>query len=407
MRRVEWFIARRYIFSRERKLLFSAITLISIAGVTLGVAALIIVLGVMDGADTLIYGKIADLSPHVRIRHADNEPFTPDAALLEKLRKNPDVLFAEPLINRLTLIQSPARQGGEVVELIGQDEVGPGRLFSIPNRQTQRPIPIAPDEVLLGAPIFLNLELTPGMGGQQVQIVSTQPIQTAVGPQSKILPVNVLGYFSTGFGELDSVTAFTSEQTIRELYRLPRGFDYIHIKLKDPWQAKAMGESLKAQLPPEYTVSTWAEENSKFFSALTLEKFGMFITMLLVVLVAAFNIIGTLILMALEKTREVGILRAMGASPAMITRIFLLDGVLIGIVGTGLGTLIGLAGLKGIPEIKLNLQAVVFLDHIPVTTRPATVLIIVAVSLLICTLAAVFPARQAARLNPIEALKFD
>src|SRR2546425_431703 len=125
MRRFEWFIARRYIFSRERKLLFSAITLISIAGVAVGVAALIIVLGVMDGADALIFTKIANLSPHVRIRRADNQPFIPDAATLSGLRNDSRVLFAEPLVNRLTIIQVPGTDRSAVVQLVGQNSVGP------------------------------------------------------------------------------------------------------------------------------------------------------------------------------------------------------------------------------------------------------------------------------------------
>ena len=408
MASVHWFIAWRYLFSRERKALVSVITLIAMAGVAVGVAALLVVIGVMEGMDGLIFGKVAELYPHVRIASQDGRELHLDPQLLKNLRARPDVRLAEPIVEKQAFIRimrgSEAQPMG--IQIIGADRLGKGFIYDIPDTQTGDPITIEQGEILLGAPLSMMLQ---AMSGSSVVLTATNPIRTALGPVVKELPMGIKGFFSTGFDLFDSATAFVSDQDIRQLFRVPPDkADYIHIKLKDRDRAEAVKHELAAQLGQNYTITTWGEENGEFFGALRLEKLGLFLILLLIILVAAFNIIGTLILMVIEKTREVGILRAVGASQRLIARIFLVDGIMIGLVGTVLGLAIGLGLCLLIPKIPLNVPALIYdLQHVPVKIRPVTVTLITLASMSICTLAALFPARQAAKLNPVEALRYD
>jgi lipoprotein-releasing system permease protein len=244
---------------------------------------------------------------------------------------------------------------------------------------------------------------------EPVQLLSTTPVRTALGPTLRAPRRElVYGSFSTRMPDIfDAHTAFISVHDIQEFARMEPGMaDYIHIKLKDAFAAERFKRELG--LPDaEYRVSTWDEENSDFFGALKLERLGLWLILLLIVIVAALNIVGTLILMVIEKTREVGILRAIGASEHLVARIFLMDGMMIGLLGTMIGVAIGIAVCLLIPTIDLNLPAAVIFNHLPVKIKPATVLLVVGASMAICTLAGLFPARQAAKLNPVEALRYD
>lgn len=403
----ERFVAWRYLFSRERRALVSVITLISMAGVSVGVAALIAVLGVMDGADELLLGKITELYPHVRVENmlGPEEPL--DLAVLQALRDHPDVAKAEPVHQKVSLVQS--RSGGDVlsegIQLIGVDELGPGNIYNIPMPEGMDKITVGPGEILLGAPLAMRLRAMPGDG---VVLYANNPVMTINGQRVKLKRMRVLGFFNTHYYEFDAATAFVSVETMRNLYRIDQGVDYIHVKLRDPWLADRFKQQMLGELPSHFRLRTWGEDNAAFFGALKLEKFALFLILMLIIVVAAFNIIGTLIMMVSEKTREIGILKAMGASQGLIARIFLYNGILIGIVGTAIGVALGLGICAAIPLIKFEMPPSVYnFEHLPVLVRPLTVTIIVLASMAICSLAAVFPAWQASRLNPVEALRHD
>jgi len=412
----EWMIARRYLFSRERKALVSVITVIAMLGVAVGVAALIVVIGVMDGADEQLFGTISKLYPHIRITSATQTQMKIDPALLEKIRATRGVLRAEPVIDKQAILQ--VGRGGEsapaVVRLIGQDEVGGNTLYSLLGGDTHRTFPIDDNGILLGRLLAYRLQAvpyspdSPDNARSRIQVSASNPVKTALGFMLPARNLNVMGWFNTKLELFDDSTAFVSSERLRKLFQMEPGTaDYIHVKLKDPFAAEAVKKTLK--LPGQYAATTWKEENGDFFGALMLEKVGLFVIMLLIILVAAFNIIGTLILLVIEKTREVGILRAMGASQGLIARIFLLDGMIIGLVGTLSGLLIGVTLCAIIARIKLELPETMIysFDHLPVRLEVGTVSLILLCSLIICTLAALFPARQAAKLNPVEALSFD
>ena len=405
-RSIEWFIAWRYLFSRERKSLVSAITLISVTGVAVGVAALIVVIGVMDGANELLFSRMTSLFPHLRITTSTREDIALDPALLARLRVNPEMQLAEPVLQKLGGIQSArgieAQKQG--IQLIGVDELGKSALYRLPRLKTGETIRLNPGEILLGTPMAKKLNVKTS---DTVTVLVPDPARSA--SRMNLIParMRVKGTYDTGFYTFDANNAFINKDQMRRLFGMRENHaSYIHVKLKDPFKAPEVKQAL--DLGENYFVTTWKDESGDFFSAIQIQKFGLFIILLLIILVAAFNIIGTLILMVIEKTREVGILRAVGASEGFSARIFLIEGMLIGLAGTLAGLVLGLVICALIPLVKIQMPAQIYnFDHLPVTVNPVSVVLIVISSMAICTLAALFPARQAAKLNPVEALRYD
>jgi lipoprotein-releasing system permease protein len=219
----------------------------------------------------------------------------------------------------------------------------------------------------------------------------------------------VAGIFNTGLYEFDSSTALVAIGVAQKLFGLEGRASYIQVKLADIFAAPEIGERIQAELPPVVYITTWMELNKSLFSALKLEKNIMFLTITLIVIVAALNIIATLILMVMEKTRDIGILMAIGATPQMINRVFFYQGALIGIVGTALGVLLGLgwcALANAFELIKIPVD-IYQISHVPFRMRPLDLAVIVGVTLLISFVSTLFPARRAAKVDPVVALKYE
>lgn len=406
---VSWFIARRYLVKHERKALASTITLISMIGVAVGVAALIIVIGVMDGAEVHLYGKMADLIPHLKVSIGP-EPLKVTPDLLNHFQApevKDDIVFVEPVLEEKAMIQP--RGGVEtqkrLTALIGVEDLNTDPIYKDTIHPRGDAIRVGPDEILMGQPLADALAAT-SASMMRVITLGTGRKNTRIGMPA-VSPLRLKGTYDTGFYIFDSQSCFISAAQFRTLFGVKdRMANYLYVRLKDPFQAEAVRTRLN--LPAQYYVQTWGELNNDFFTVLKFEKLSLFIILLLIILVAAFNIIGTLVLMVIEKTREVGILRALGASEGLIMRIFLLDGISIGAAGTALGVVFGVTIGLLIPVVRISMpQAVYNFDHLPVVINPVTVATIVVSSMAISTLAALIPARQAAKLNPVEALRYD
>lgn len=403
MRKYEFHLAFRYLFSRERRTLASVITIIATFGVAIGVAALIATLAVMDGATDLLFGRIAQLFPHVRIQLIEpGSAAVPDAKLLKDLSADPRVELAVPILNKFGIIQ-PARgleSDKEPIAIFGLD-AGTARLFGLKRDN------IATNEILVGDALARKLNVKEG---DTVQVLAVNPHSGATTQQIKVAKLRIVSLFSMGFNDFDVQSVFMNGDRLRELYHGTEQFDYIHVKLKDPLGAKAFDEQLV--LPDAYRSWDWSNptysETGGFFAMLTFQKFLLFALLLLIIIVAAFNIIGTLILMVNDKTREIGILRAIGAHQGAVARVFLLDGMLVGVVGTIVGVALGLIVCAIIPMIGVEMPASVYkFSSVPVKIHWSSVAMVVGAALLICTIASLLPARHASKLKPVEALRYD
>jgi lipoprotein-releasing system permease protein len=241
-------------------------------------------------------------------------------------------------------------------------------------------------------------------------VVAPRFENTPTGRSPLIRNALLAGVFQNGFPDTDAMMAYTSLETARSLFLLPDDYiDGLHLVVNDPHRVNEVRDALSEAMGPDFMVTTWPERNPILFDALRLEKWAMFIILLLIVLVAAFNIIGTLIMVVIEKTREIGILKSMGARESAIERIFLAQGFIIGGVGTALGTIGGLFVCYLLKyHIKLDIVSEAYLsDSIPILINPWTTVLVVVSSMVICVGAAVYPARQAARLDPVEALRHE
>ncbi|MGZ5454279.1 MAG: FtsX-like permease family protein, partial [Candidatus Aminicenantales bacterium] len=262
------------------------------------------------------------------------------------------------------------------------------------------------DGLLLGRELALRIG---AQVGDVVDIITASSTLSPLGLMPKRKRFEVTGLFNTGLYEFDSSTALVAIGVAQKLFGLEGRASYIQVKLQDIFAAPAIGEKIKAVLPPVVYITTWMDLNKSLFSALKLEKNILFLTITLIVVVAALNIIASLILMVMEKTRDIGILMAIGATPQMVNRIFFYQGALIGVIGTALGSLLGLgwcALANAFELIKIPVD-IYQISYVPFRMRPLDLAVIIGVALLICFISTLFPARRAAKIDPVVALKYE
>jgi lipoprotein-releasing system permease protein len=407
MRGLERFISRRHLFRRERGWLVTAITVISVVGVAVGVAALIMVLAIIEGIDREIFGQFVEVFPHVRVTAPAGGGIEDPAPVLEALAERSEVAMAEAVIRRQVLferldVEDPPQAPGE---LIGVEMLGEGRLFDVRTIQGDARFRPGEGEVVMGLPLAVDLHF---FQGHAVRVYTSQLAPTQFGYQVRARDLKMAAAYNTRLFDFDSVVAFVSMETARDVFGADAAADYIHVKLKRPYAAAAFKRDLSARLP-DFAIATWEEENGAFVQALKLEKLGLTVIVLLVVIVAGFSIVGTLILTVMEKKREIGIMKAFGASERLIQRIFLTSGMTIGAIGGAIGLALGLLGCLAVRRwIRLSDGTNPYgWEHLPIELNAPTVAAIAASALIVSLAAAVFPARQAARLDPIEALRED
>ncbi len=408
--RFELFIALRYLLARRKQAFISAISIISVLGVALGVAALIIVMGVMNGFTTDLRDKIMGVNAHAMVL-SSGAGMRESPELLEKTLSVPGVTGAMPFIYSELIISGAGGVKGLVIR--GVDPENAAKVLGIAGRMTKGSFAeLAKKEGLPG--IIVGRELASRLGaglGSRVNLLAPTGDKSAAGFTPRIRPARVVGIFSTGMYEYDSSLGLVSLDTARSVLGIADE-DWIsglEITVNDIWQADRIGKQVARALGPAYYVRTWMEMNASLFAALELEKVAMAIMLTLVVLVASFSIVTTLVMLVMEKTRDIAILMSMGATRASIRRIFMYQGVIIGLVGTSLGYILGLGIcmlLKRYQFIKLP-PGVYSLDYLPVLLQWGDLAAIGCGAMLICFLATLYPSRQAAGLEPVEALRYE
>ena len=406
----EFFVARRYLFSKRKQAFIYVISLMSVLGVALGVAALVIVLGVYNGLTTDMREKILGANAHGMVLSTLPDGFALDPGVMDRVLATPGVTGATPFIYSEVMLS--AGTGVKGLILRGIDPVQAPKVLSMLQTIKRGSVEdLARADTPPG--IILGEELTKRLGlalGSRINLLSPSGQRSTSGFQPRIRPFVVVGIFKTGMYEYDSSLAFLSLDASRDLLGMPKDYlSGIEITVADLFKADEVTAALNSTIGYRFYARSWMDMNANLFAALKLEKIGMFILLAMVVLIGSFSIVATLVMLVMEKTRDIAVMMSMGATRGMIRRIFMYQGVIIGLVGTLLGYALGLGVgflLKKYQFIKLP-ENVYTLDHLPIIITVSDVLIIGAAAMILCFLSTLYPARQASRLKPAEALRYE
>ncbi len=413
-RSLQWRIARRYLSSRRGKGFLSLITLIAIGGVAVGVMALIVVIGVMSGLQEDLREKILGANAHgIVLEQSTVGRMEAWRSVLHIVANDPDVLAAAPFVYTEVGLNPPGGSYGEgaIFRGLPSDEASLA-VTEIDENLVLGVMPFGETEsgrpgIVLGVSLADRLGLFPGELVTVVAFQGAELTPTGIQPQMRLFEVT--GIFKTGLYQYDTKFSYVDLEEAQELLRMDGTVTGIEFNVVDPWRSGEVAERLSQELGFGYRVEDWQAQNSSLFEALKLEKYAMGVILLLIVLVASFNIVSTLIMVVRDKVREIGILRTMGLHGSDITRIFVLQGVVIGLVGTSIGLVGGLALAWALDTYQfVTLPGdVYFIDRLPVSIDLLDVVFIVSASLLISFLATLYPARQAAGYTPVEAIRHD
>ncbi|HVJ05988.1 MAG TPA: FtsX-like permease family protein [Candidatus Saccharimonadales bacterium] len=435
--RFELFIAARYLRAKRRQAVIGVITAISIIGVAAGVASLIVALAINNGFREDMQQRLLGSTSHVNLMRTENDGIHDYSALQQRLEKLPHVQAAAPAIYEQVLISRGARAGGAVLKgIVPADERRVTALLDTvhdgstqpltdaqqpstatppePSAQDSNPSSLegAADRIAAMPPIVLGKDLATTLGasvGSVVLVTSPQGELTPFGMVPRYMRFKVAGIFQSGFYDYDSTWALCSLADSQRLFSLGDIASVLEFKVDNIYNAGTIGNQIEAAAGKGFQTTNWMDQNRALFRALRLERVVTFITIGLIVFVAALNILISLIMMVMEKTRDIAVLVSMGARREQVRRIFIWQGLLIGIIGTALGVIIGytVAILAGHYH-WITLSAEVYaIDYVPFVPRAIDAALVAIVSLAISFIATVYPSQSAARVLPAEALRYE
>jgi lipoprotein-releasing system permease protein len=430
--RFEFFIAARYLRAKRRQAVVGVITAISVIGVTAGVASLIIALAITNGMLKDLQERLVGSTSHVNLMRVEGDGIRDWRPLLARLRTVPHVMAASPGLWGEVLISRGARSGGGLIKgVIPADEKTVGDLLqSIKEGSAEALEP----EVVSGVgvpcpagsnaangcgaavskeipPIVIGRDMAETLGakvGDGVLVTSPQGELTPLGLVPRYQRFRVVGIFKSGFYQYDSSYAFTRLVDAQKLFSEPDLISVISFKVDDLYHADRVGRVIEAMAGPGFQATNWMEQNRELFRALKLERIVTFIILALIVCVAALNILIALTMMVMEKTRDIAVLMSFGVRAEQVRRIFLLQGLLISLIGTVLGLILGygLSWLGG--HYRFPLDASVYsIDYLPFAPRVRDAVIVAAVSLGVSLIATLYPSGSAAKVLPAEALRYE
>jgi lipoprotein-releasing system permease protein len=409
-------IAARYLQSRRSSRTASLNTIIAIGGVAVGVMALVVVLGVMNGLRDDLRERILVANPHLRVLTFGAGLRVDDwRRVLADVQRDPEVVAAAPEVISQAGISS-GHDYGEGVNLLGFDpDTGTHSVTTFPQSIKKGDLSFRPTRsdvdgaVLLGTRLASRLTVYPGDVVTLVPVTQTK-VNAALGVAvPKFWKFEVSGLFDTGMFQYDNQFVVVSREMAQKFTGLGDAVSGIAVRVTNPDLAPEVGRRIEDRLGYPFRTLDWQTQNASLFSALELEKLAMGLIIFFIMVVAAFNIVGTLTMVVTDKTREIGILQAMGLTAPAVARIFLAQGAIIGLAGTVLGLLGGIAASYLVDRsglIRIN-PAVYFIDHLPVHVEVLDVIWVVLASLAIAVLATLYPSRSAARLTPVEAIRHE
>jgi lipoprotein-releasing system permease protein len=409
-------IAIRYLRGRRRSRLPSLNTVIATGGIAVSVAALLVVLGVMNGLRDDLRDRILVGNPHLRVLVFGTTLRMDDwEAPLRIIREDPDVVAAAPeVITKSMVFRDPDYPA--VVDVVGiETDTGTVAVTTFAQHLTSGDLTFRTTRddveggVLLGYRLAQRLSAFPGDVVTFLAATSARPSPVTGTITPRYLPYEVVGLFDTGMFQYDDAFAVMSLREAQAFAGLGEAITGIAVRVRDPWRAPEVGARLEEALGYPYRSYDWQEQNEGLFSALELEKLAMGVIILFIMLVAAFNIVGTLTMVVADRTREIGILQAMGLDPGAIRRIFLAQGTIMGLIGTALGVVLGL-GLGWLIDwsglIRID-PAIYFIDRLPVNMELPDLVMVVVVAVGLAVLATLHPSRTAAALTPVEAIRHE
>jgi lipoprotein-releasing system permease protein len=408
----ELFIGRRYLRAKQKQAFISLITILSIAGVAVGVMALIVVIAVMSGFEADLKSRILGGQPQVMLRRHGGA-FTEYRQILKEVEKTEGVEAATPFI--LTQIMLRAKYGAAGAVLRGIDPKSAGRVMKTlqkldlpdPTAATSSAdaVPLIPG-IVLGRELARNLRVEKG---DVIHLIALRGSLSPIGHLPAMKQFRVTGFFESGMYEYDQTFAYINIKDAQKITRIGDAVEGLDIRVTDLYNARIVAQRIVAKLGLPYWAQDWMQMNRNLFKALKLERRVMFIILVLIILVAAFNIASSLIMMVMGKTRDIAILKAMGATERSIRKIFVFNGMVIGSIGTISGLCLGLvvcAVLKRYNIHELTGDIYYFTTTLPVKLELTDVVSIIGAALLICFFATLYPALQAAKLSPVEAIRY-
>jgi len=413
----EWFIGLRYLKAKRKQTFISIITVISIVGVTVGVSAMIIVLSVFSGFEKTLQEKIIGTQAHLVVLKASQEGMDQYEEAAKKAQEVKGVVSAAPFIFNQVMLSSESNVSGVVIKGIDPDRVGKVTELAH-NMKAGRLQDLKGDSEPPG--IILGIELAKHLGvslNDAIQVISPLGTMTPMGMMPKMKRFRVAGIFYSGMYEYDNTMAYISLESAQKFFGMGNRVTGIEIKTNDIYKVKEIGNEIRHKLGFPFWTKDWMEMNRNLFSAMKLEKILMFVILVLIILVAAFNIISTLIMVVMEKQKDIAILKSMGAPSKGILKIFVIEGLVTGVVGTILGTILGLAvvlnfgAIQGLLEkllgFKIMASDVYYIDKLPSQVNPLDIALIVVTAILISLLATLYPSWRASKLDPAEALRYE
>jgi lipoprotein-releasing system permease protein len=414
--RFELYVAARYLKAKRRQAVVGVVTAISVAGITAGVAALIIALAITNGMQRDLQDRLVDSSAHVQLLRTKNDGIRDWQPLLARLRKLPHVVAAAPELDEQVMVGRGARAGYALIEGIVPDyeQAVSKTLSKAPSAALRAldpaPAPASPSNAEY-PPVILGNDLAESLGatvGDSIIMVSPQGDLTPLGMVPKVVHFQLAGVYHSGFFQYDSAWGFIRLADAQRLYDEPDLITVISFRIDNLNNAPAIAQEIEKAAGPGFMTTNWKEQNRELFRALALERVVTFIVITLIVIVAALNILIALTMMVMEKTRDIAVLMSFGVAPAQIRRIFLLQGLLISVVGTALGLILGYIGAWAGGHYHVPLSPDVYaIDTLPFAPRLLDGLLVSAVSIGISLLATLYPSSTAARIRPAEALRYE